>query len=718
MSKYEDMNPPGKCDDHSKIVWLIVEAFTMNQMASHLVTKIKQAISCLATLYSCKSVTRNPSPACNLRIRDTLEDFDYFHTGDFIIGGVFTVNYNMVSLRADSIVTAIACFNPVSHYYKNLLAFLFGIEQMNKTPELQNISLGYHIYDSCADANKAVKSVLQILSGPGRIVPNYSCMKQNQIIGFIGDHHSRTTIPIAQVLSVYRYTQISYGSTSYELSNRDLYPHFFRTVQNYRTIYLIITNLIKRLGWTWVGVLASNDDSGEKEFQELNNFMASEGICVAFIIKIDHGLFKLHQFLKKLIYRREGNIHRFYNKDNEFVTYYIIKNWIILSNGSIVINCVGHFNPWKNDDYQFLINVKHIIWKHNKTEIPRSQCSETCMLGSRKMPLPGIQSFCCYACAPCSDGEMSNISDSEKCYTCSDLEWPNKMKNFCIPKLEEFLSYENETVTVVVISVTGLCCVITVLTLAVFIFFHHTPVVKANNKSLSFVLLASIFLGFLCVFLFLGQPVDLTCQLRQISFGILFTVAVSCVLAKTFLVCIAFKATTPGSVFRKLVGGSFPKSVVFLCTSIQVIICVSWLSISPPFQELDTHSYQEKIIIQCNEGSVIGFYSVLGYMGILAAVSFMTAFLARTLPDSFNEAKYITFSMLVFCIVWIAMIPAYLSTKGKYMVAVEIFAILVSNVGLLGCIFFPKCYIFVCRPKLDNRIHLLERKSAFGITIK
>ncbi|XP_077309587.1 vomeronasal type-2 receptor 26-like [Lithobates pipiens] len=565
--------------------------------------------------------------------------------------------------------------------------------------ELQNISLGYHIYDSCADANKAVKSVLQILSGPGRTVPNYSCMKQKQIIGFIGDHHSRTTIPIAQVLSVYRYTQISYGSTSYELSNRDLYPHFFRTVQNYRTIYLILTNLIKLLGWTWVGVVASNDDSGEKEFEELNNFL-------------------LHKFLKKLTYRREGNTHHFYNKDNEFVTFYIIKNWIILSNGSIVMNCVGHFDPWKNGDYQFPINVKRIIWKHNKTEIPRSQCSETCLPGSRKMPKSGIQSFCCYACAPCSDGEMSNISDSEKCYTCSDLEWPNEMKNFCIPKLEDFLSYENETVTVVVISVTGLCCVKTVLIFAVFIFFHHTPVVKANNKSLSFVLLASIFLGFLCVFLFLGQPVDLTCQLRQISFGILFTVAISCVLAKTFLVCIAFKATTPGSVFRKLVGGSFPKSVVFLCTSVQVIICVSWLSISPPFPELDTHSYQEKIIIQCNEGSVIGFYSVLGYMGILAAVSFIIAFFARTLPDSYNEAKYITFSMLVFCSVWIAMIPAYLSTKGKYTVAVEIFAILVSNVGLLGCIFFPKCYIFLCRPKLDNKIYLLERKSAFGITIK
>ncbi|XP_073459915.1 vomeronasal type-2 receptor 26-like [Aquarana catesbeiana] len=338
-------------------------------------------------------------------------------------------------------------------------------------------------------------------------------------------------------------------------------------------------------------------------------------------------------------------------------------------------------------------------------KVPKSQCSESCSPGYRKVPGFSIQ-YCCHSCVPCSYGEISNITDSENCMKCPDHEWPNENKTRCIAKEVEFLSFTDDKISLVFITFSPLCFGKTLLVLAIFILHQDTPVVKANNKSLSFVLLVSIMLGFLCVFLFLGRPVDVTCLLRQISFGILFTIAVSSVLAKTIMVCIAFKATKPNSVWRKWIGVKLPTCIVLACSSVQVIICVSWLSISPPYQELDTYSYQEKIIIQCNEGSVIGFYSVLGYMGILAAVSCIIAFFARTLPDSFNEAKYITFSMLVFCSVWIAMIPAYLSTKGKYTVAVEIFAILISNNGLLYCIFITKCFRILCRPELNTKGYL------------
>ncbi|XP_031760324.1 vomeronasal type-2 receptor 26-like, partial [Xenopus tropicalis] len=233
------------------------------------------------------------------------------------------------------------------------------------------------------------------------------------------------------------------------------------------------------------------------------------------------------------------------------------------------------------------------------------------------------------------------MKDSDNCFRCPDLEWPNNRKNQCIPKKEDFLSYTTDVISIVLSSISVLFLLITFLILGVFIKYRDSPIVRANNRSLSFLLLVSIKLSFLSVFLFLGRPGDITCRLRNITYGIAFSIAVSSLLAKTIMVYIAFKSTKPGSSWGKWMGVKLSKSVVLVFSSIQIIICMTWLAISPPFQELDIHTYPGTIIIQCNEGSALGFYSVIGYMGLLAAVSFVLAFLARSLPDSFNEAKYI-----------------------------------------------------------------------------
>ncbi|XP_056384253.1 vomeronasal type-2 receptor 26-like [Hyla sarda] len=302
------------------------------------------------------------------------------------------------------------------------------------------------------------------------------------------------------------------------------------------------------------------------------------------------------------------------------------------------------------------------------------------------------------------------LNDSENCQKCPDNQWPNVEKDKCLSKMKDFLSYEQDIMAAVLPSISGLFLIITVSVSGIFLSFLDSPIVKANNRNISFILLLSLKLSLFCVFLFIGHPDDITCMLRQISTGVTFTVAVSSILAKTIMVSIAFKATRPGSSWRKWMGVTLPNSVVLICSLVQVLNGIIWLSVSPPFQEQDIDSYPGKIIIQCNEGSVVAFYFMLGYLGFLAAVSFVLAFMVRTLPDIYNEAKYITFSMLLFCSVWICAIPAYLSSKGKDMVMMEIFAILASEIGILGCIFFPKCYNIIMRPEMNSKRQLLEKQ--------
>ncbi|XP_015268950.1 PREDICTED: vomeronasal type-2 receptor 26-like [Gekko japonicus] len=797
----------------------------------------------------------------------------------------------------------------VLKYYQHNLALAFAINEINENPKiLPNITLGFHIYDSYFDMKMTYRNTLDLLFKSQRFLPNYKCDIQKNVIASIGGLGADISFHMADILGLYKIPQITYGS--FPLKERDAteFPSFYRMVPNENQQYTGITQLLIHFGWTWVGLLAADDDVGEHFLKTLEPLLFQSGICSAFTERIVnqakwdswgdiinlvkdiyqpfedrkvntlilyggpltilslntliflgnpayggnrslskvwiltaqvdfmlsgaqrnwnfdvfhgaisftihsnefpqfkkylHGMrpyqekqngfikefweqvfdcsfpnlhgpmevndictgdekpeslpgllfemqmtghsysvysavyaiahvlntmttsnsmtgksvrlqdiqpWQLHSFLQAISFNNSAGETVHFNVNKEIETGFDIMNMVTFPNRSFLRVKVGRVDSSAPKGKQFIIHEDVIVWQSIFNEgPPLSECNAHCPPGSQKKKKEG-EKFCCYNCVPCPEGKVSSHKDMVDCVKCPEDHYPSRYQDGCIPKAISFLSFEEPLgISLALLAVSFSLITLSILT--TFIKHRDTPIVKANNRDITYALLVSLLLCFLCSLLFLGEPSKVTCFIRQTTFGIIFSVAVSCVLAKTITVIVAFMATKPGPSMRRWVGKKLTNSIVLFCSLIQEAICIVWLGTSPPFPDFDMESLTEEIIAECNEGSTILFYIVLGYLGLLSIISLTVAFLARKLPDSFNESKFITFSMLTFCSVWLSFVPTYLSTKGKYMVAVEIFSILASSAGLLACIFFPKCYIIVFRPEQNNKECLIRRKN-------
>ncbi|XP_026048821.1 extracellular calcium-sensing receptor-like [Astatotilapia calliptera] len=405
------------------------------------------------------------------------------------------------------------------------------------------------------------------------------------------------------------------------------------------------------------------------------------------------------QHLKMVNFTNQFNEKVYFDSNGEPVPLYDIINWQKDSKDKMRFIEVGSYDGSAPHGQQLQIMKNTIVWTKGERQVPVSQCSAPCPPGSRQATRRG-EPKCCFDCLPCADGEISNQTGSTDCIKCPEYYLSDKDKVKCVAGEEEFLSFY-DAMGIILVALTLLGFILTSIITIVFHSFRFTPIVKANNSEISFLLLLSLKLCFLCSLVFIGQPSWWTCRLRQAAFGISFALCLSCVLFKTIVVLLAFRTNVPGSRGRMLFGTAQQRILIICTTAPQICLCAGWVLAAPPFP-FRNPNYQAstgRIVVECKEPWPPGFYLLLGYIGLLAFACLLLAFLGRKLPDTFNEAKLITFSMLIFWAVWISFIPAYVSSPGKFSVAVEIFAILSSSFGLLLCIFIPKCYIILLRPE-------------------
>ncbi|XP_077169304.1 vomeronasal type-2 receptor 26-like [Paroedura picta] len=679
---------------------------------------IEMLLLLLLLVLPCNIVCWMSSINCSINHDPFPIPHNFYQPGDLLIGGIASqVLYfnNPPSFLEHPSRMVLDEPGSITKNYQHILALAFAVKELNENPNfLPNISLGLYILNSYSLGRMTFKATLSLLSAQQKLAPNFSCDNRQKVIAVIGGLLSDTSAHMASILNIYKTPQLTHGSFSLAKADKQQFLSIYQMVPDDTYQYRGAIKLLHHFRWTWIGLLAIDDDNGNQFLQRIVPLLSENSICFAFTYKLPKMTYLkeiaellLHNFLRRIHFNNSvGETIRF-DQDRELVSVFDVTNWVTLSNGSFARVKAGQLDPQAPSGKELTLAEERIVWHKSFNQVlPISVCNEPCQPGYSKTKKEGSK-FCCYDCTPCPEGMISGQKDMDNCVKCPDDHYSSDGHQECIPKIPTYLSYK-ESLGIILVTLAVTFSLVTTLVLGTFMKYKNTPIVKANNRSLSYILLLALLFCFLSSLLFIGKPGKVTCLLRQTSFGLIFCVALSTILAKTITVVLAFMATKPGSHMRRWVGKKLGNSIVLSGSLIQVLICTVWVCISPPFPQMNMHSQPKRIILECNEGSATMFYSVLGYLGFLASISFTVAFLARKLPGSFNEAKFITFSMLVFCSVWFSFIPSYLSSKGKFMVAVEIFSILSSGVGLLGCIFFPKCYIILLRPEMNIREQIIR----------
>lgn len=166
-------------------------------------------------------------------------------------------------------------------------AMLYAIKEVNKDPDLlPNVTLGAEIRDSCSQENVALDESLKFildslsLQTPARAAGGCVRNVTKDVVGVVGASRSSFSIEVAKLLRLFKIPQVSYASTSAELSNNKKYSYFARTVPPDTQQALAMLEVINEFKWTSVFTINSAGSYGEKGIEEFKKYAKNYSICV------------------------------------------------------------------------------------------------------------------------------------------------------------------------------------------------------------------------------------------------------------------------------------------------------------------------------------------------------------------------------------------------------------------------------------------------------
>ncbi|KAI8781906.1 metabotropic glutamate receptor 3, partial [Biomphalaria glabrata] len=246
------------------------------------------------------------------------------------------------------------------------------------------------------------------------------------------------------------------------------------------------------------------------------------------------------------------------------------------------------------------------------------------------------------------------------------------------------------------------CC--TIFVFAVFLVFNKTPLIMASGRELCYILLFGIALSYCTSVAMLARPSVLTCAIRRLGLGVSLCFVYAAILTKTNRIFRIFSVGIKAMVKRP--SYTSPKSQIFICSalvSVQIVGAFTWIGFEKPSVVYVTHE-KDTLVLKCRASQIATIVSLF-YNIFLIILCTVYAFKTRKIPQNFNEAKYIAFTMYSTCIVWCAFVPIYFGANHDFKIEVTSLCMCVniSATVALFCLFAPKVYIVLLQPHKNIR---------------